>query len=85
MQYWKSGNVASAINALNMMNDLSVTMDVINSTFAKGFKVQMLNMENVAQLIPHCMKLTNSKYETHILAGLKATLNILNFHKNALI
>jgi hypothetical protein len=48
MQYWKTGNVASAINALNMMNDLSVTMDVINSTFAKGLKVQMLNMENVA-------------------------------------
>jgi hypothetical protein len=38
----------------------------------------MLNYENVVQILPHTLSLINSKYETHILAGLKATLNILN-------
>ena len=37
----------------------------------------MLNYENIAQILPHCISLVNSKYETHILAGLKATQNIL--------
>jgi hypothetical protein len=60
-------------------------MDVVQSTFANGYKVNMLNMDNLTQLLPQLIKLTNSKYETHVLAGLKATLNILNFHKNLLI
>ena len=37
----------------------------------------MLNYENIAAIIPHTTSLVNSKYETHILAGLKATHNIL--------
>jgi con80 domain of Katanin len=37
----------------------------------------MLNYENVSQILPHTIQLVNSKYETHILAGLKGTLNIL--------
>ena len=37
----------------------------------------MLNYENIAAILPHTTSLVNSKYETHILAGLKATLNIL--------
>lgn len=37
----------------------------------------MLNYENIAQIMPHANNLVNSKYETHILAGLKSTLNIL--------
>jgi len=57
-------------------------MDVINTTFAKGLKVHMLNMDNLGRIIPQCKLLTNSKYETHVMAGLKAILNILNFHKN---
>jgi len=37
----------------------------------------MLSFENVAKLLPHAQQLVNSKYETHILAGLNSTLNIL--------
>ncbi len=37
----------------------------------------MLNYENIAQILPHAITLVNSKYETHIVAGLKSTLNIL--------
>ncbi len=34
LNWWNKGNVTSALNALNMMNDMSVIMDVINYTFA---------------------------------------------------
>lgn len=34
LNWWNKGNVTSAINALNMMNDNSVIMDVLNNTFA---------------------------------------------------
>jgi len=61
------------------MNDYSVVMDVLNNTFAKGLRIEMLNFDNVAQLLPHAEKLVNSKYETHIMAGLKTTVNILKY------
>ena len=60
-----------------MINDVCVVMDVLNNTFAKNIRIEMLNYENVAQLLPHTMQLVNSKYETHIMAGLKSTYNIL--------
>jgi hypothetical protein len=33
LNWWNKGNITSAINALNMMNDQSVVMDVLNNTF----------------------------------------------------
>jgi hypothetical protein len=60
-----------------MMNDTSIVMDVLNNTFAENQKIDSLNYENIAQIIPHATTLVNSKYETHILAGLKTTLNIM--------
>ncbi len=77
LNWWNKGNVTSAINALNMMNDNSVIMDVLNNTFADNQRIDMLNYENVAAILPHAISLINSKYETHILAGLKSALNIL--------
>eukprot|EP00347_Sterkiella_histriomuscorum_P009360 403341515 len=75
--WWTKGNITSAINALNMMNDTSTVMDVVNNTFAENQKVDILNYENISTITTHCVTLVNSKYETHILAGLKAILNIL--------
>lgn len=60
-----------------MMNDASVVMDILNNTFAENLKIESLNFENIASILPHATNLVNSKYETHILAGLKTTLNIL--------
>lgn len=77
LNYWQNGSVSSAINALNMMNDPSVAMDVLNFTFAQNQKISMLSFENVASLLPHAQQLVNSKYETHIMAGLNSTANIL--------
>ena len=67
------------------MNDLSVVMDVLNNTFAQDQRVGQLSYENIAQVIPHCTMLVNSKYETHIMAGLKSTLNILKGHEKTII
>ena len=36
LNWWNKGNITSAINALNMMNDMSVVMDVLNNTFAEN-------------------------------------------------
>lgn len=77
LKWWNQGNITSAINALNMMNDVSVVMDILNNTFAENQRIDMLNFENIAHIIPHAIQLVNSKYETHILAGLKSTQNIL--------
>jgi hypothetical protein len=48
LNYWQNGSVSSAINALNMINDPCVAMDVLNCTFAKDLRIDMLNYENVA-------------------------------------
>ena len=36
LNWWSKGNITSAINALNMMNDTSIVMDVLNNTFAEN-------------------------------------------------
>lgn len=78
LHYWQNGSVTSALNALHMMNDVCVANDVLNSTFVKNLRIETLNYENITQLLPQTMQLVNSKYETHILSGLRSTLNILN-------
>lgn len=75
--YWRKQSITSALNALAMINDASIVMDVLNHTFAENFKIDSLNYENIAQILPHATNLVNSKYETHILAGLKTSLNII--------
>jgi katanin p80 WD40 repeat-containing subunit B1 len=75
--YWSKGSITSALNALNMMNDTSIVMDLLNNTFAENQKIDTLNYENIAQILPHATSLVNSKYETHILAGLKTSFNII--------
>lgn len=85
LKYWQQGNIASAINALNMMNDLSVVMDVLNSTFAQDKKIELLNYDNVCSLLPHAMTLVNSKYETYINTGLRTTANLLKHFQAQII
>lgn len=77
MNWWNKGNITSAINALSMQGDLSVAMDVLNATFAKNQRLDLLNYDNIAAIMPHATNLVNSKYETHILTGLRTTLHIL--------
>jgi con80 domain of Katanin len=34
LNWWDKGNITSALNALSMMNDAGIVMDVLNNTFA---------------------------------------------------
>lgn len=36
LSFWNKGEIAASINALNMMGDNSVIMDVLNHTFAEN-------------------------------------------------
>ena len=36
LNWWNKGNITSALNALSMMNDTSIVMDVLNNTFAEN-------------------------------------------------
>ena len=74
----KQDSMKAALNALSMMKDSSITMDILNSTFAKNKRIEMLNFEKIKQLMPHIQDLIDSKYETHMKAGLKCALNVLN-------
>lgn len=73
----KSQDMQSAINALNMIKDQTVTMDILNSTFAKGKRMEMLNFARVKMVLPHVQDMIDSKYETHNKCGLKSALCIL--------
>ena len=48
LNWWNKGNITSALNALSMMNDTSIVMDVLNNTFAENQKIESLNYENIA-------------------------------------
>ena len=65
-------NIASALNSLSMIKDPTVSMDILNSTFAKNKRMDMLNFEKVTMLMPHVQDLIDSKYETHMKARLKS-------------
>lgn len=53
IDYWQSRGVSSALNAMHMMNEPCVTMDVLSNTFAKNSRIEMLNYGHVAMLLPH--------------------------------
>jgi len=50
--------------------------DFISDTFALNQKLDLLNMENTPAILAHCLKLINSKYESHVNTGIKAYNNI---------
>ena len=77
--YINKGSISSALNTISMIKEPSVVMDFLNYTFAENEKIESLNYDNIAQILPHATNLVNSKYETHILAGLKTSYNIIKY------
>jgi len=73
----KNNDMQAAINAINMIKDTSVTMDILNSTFAKNKRMDMLNFQRIKMLMPLVQDLIDSKYETYNICGIKCALNIL--------
>ena len=78
-------DLAAALNSLNMIKDPTVSMDVLNSTFAKNTRMDMLNFERINMLMPHVQDMIDSKYETHNKCGLRSALNVLNAFKSQII
>ena len=68
-----------------MIKDPSVSMDIINNTFAKNKRIDMLNFEKIITLMPHVQDLIDSKYDTYNKAGLKCALNVLTAYKTQII
>ena len=81
----EKNDLASALNSLNMIKDPTVTMDILNNTFAKNKRLDMLNYEKVVSLMPHVQDMIDSKYETHNKAGLKSALNVLDAFSQSII
>ena len=73
----KNNDMQAAINAMNTIKDVTVTMDVLASTFAKNKRMEMLNFQKVSKVLPLVQELIESKYETHNKCGLGSALNIL--------
>ena len=81
----KNDDMQSAINALNMIKDQTVTMDILSSTFAKNKRMDMLNFQRVKAIMPHVQDMIDSKYETHNKCGLYSALNILKAFQQSII
>lgn len=85
VSWWNKGQVGTAINSLNMQNDLSLSMDVLSFTLAQNTRVNSLVIDNVTAVMPQIIALTNSKYETHLVAGLMSALNLLRHFGQGMI
>ena len=60
-------------------------MDVLSFTLAHNSRVNTLKLENVTSIMPQIISLTNSKYETHLMTGLQAALNLLRHFAQGMI
>jgi len=76
LKYWSQGDTTAAFNALTMMNDPSIIMDVFNTTFAEGQRLDVLTLENVPAVISLSLILIKTKYDCYIYAGLKTIHNV---------
>ena len=57
IKHWwnKQSNASSAINSLNLQNDIGITMDVINATLAQNSRMETLNHETLKASLPQVM------------------------------
>ena len=60
-------------------------MDVLSFTLAQNSRVNSLVVDNVTSVMPQIITLTNSKYETHLNAGLLSALNLLRHFAEGII
>ncbi|CDW90005.1 katanin p80 wd40-containing subunit b1 [Stylonychia lemnae] len=85
LKWWGQGNINSTINCLSQLNDLSVVNDFVADTFAVNSKLDLLNMENTPAILAHCLRLINSKYESHSNTGIRAYNNIFKIFQDRIM
>lgn len=76
LNYWNRGEITTALSAISMINDLSVTMDVFNYTFSNGFALHLLTLDHATSVLPLALTLVRSKYECHVQVGLRTIDNV---------
>ena len=84
-RWWQQGNMDAAVNSLSMLKDVSVVMDLMNHTFAENEMVDMLTFENAAATLAHAGKLIESRYEPHLICGLRSLRNIFNLFSDRIM
>ena len=77
LNYWKRGEITSALSALNMINDPSVIMDVFSATFSDGFSLEQVTLDHAVIILPLALGLIKSKYECYVQVGMRTTENII--------
>jgi katanin p80 WD40 repeat-containing subunit B1 len=76
LKWWDSGNMPAALNALNMMNDISVIADVLKNGMTDT-KNEWITLELCGQVIPLSCSLIESKYESYIKTGISVVITLI--------
>lgn len=69
---------------MNMMNDISVTADVLREIVIHG-KANNFNIEHAAAVIPLANSLIESKYEPYIKIGIQVVLALLGSFRTLVV
>jgi len=80
LNWWQAGNVHATINALSMMNDISVTQDVLKYCIVES-KVDGINIQTCSMLLPLAQNIIESKYESYIMTGLHTVAKLLSMFR----
>lgn len=76
LKWWESGNMPAALNGLSMMNDISVTGDVLKHGLTDT-RNDWITLEYCGQVLPLSGNLIDSKYESYIRTGINVALTLL--------
>jgi len=72
LHYWNSGNIRSALNAINILNlnDSTLIMDLLNMSSAVN-KTGQMNIEAACIFLQKAVQLIDSKFDHHVKMGFK--------------
>jgi len=72
LHYWNSGNIRSALNAINILNlnDSTLIMDLLNMSAAVN-KTGQMNVEAACIFLQKAVMLIDSKFDHHVKMGFK--------------
>lgn len=83
LKWWEAGNMSAALNGLSMMNDISVTADVLKYGLTDA-RNDWITLEFCGQVIPLAGNLIGSKYESYIRTGITVLSTLLKQFRNVI-
>lgn len=84
-KWWESKNLNSVLNAFTMMKDQTVVVDVLKYTFAEGYALEELSLDNFIVLLSHSRSLLELSLQDHVMIGLKTVQNIAVIYKKKMM